>query len=171
MICTKSGPLPLSHFPRGSNYTLCPEKRCPWVKYNNNHRPLILNRNHWKLQRTHWHPFKHCVLNCKWAQFHDRDIIICFQRHTKNAIFQNKTFSVKSNEQSVKQPQLQMVFKISTVTFFLTKNFNQNTIFTTDTLIKWKVRQFNVDVRVINIDVTNSVSKQYWKLQFSSTNL
>jgi len=26
------------------------------------------------------------VLNCKWVQ--DRDIIICFQQHTKNAIFE-----------------------------------------------------------------------------------
>ena len=33
------------------------------------------NRNRWKLQRAHWHPFEHCVLNCKWVQFQDRDII------------------------------------------------------------------------------------------------
>ena len=68
----------------------------------------ILNRNHWKLQKTHWHPFEHCVLNCKWVQFQDRDIIICFQRHTKNAMFHNDTISVKSNEQSAKQSRLQM---------------------------------------------------------------
>jgi len=44
-----------------------------------------------------------------------RDIIICFQQHTKNAIFHNETISVKSNEQSAKQSLLQMVFKMSTV--------------------------------------------------------
>ena len=51
-------------------------------------------------------PFEHCVLNCKWVQFQDRDIIICFQRNPKNAIFLNKTISVKSNEQSAKQSRL-----------------------------------------------------------------
>jgi len=42
--------------------------------------------------------------------FHEYDmrrielyIIICFQQHTTNAIFQNETVSVKSNEQSAKQ--------------------------------------------------------------------
>jgi len=123
----------------------------PWVKYSKTHNTeqkslkitenTLLNRNHWKLQRTHWHPFEYCVLNCRWVQFQDRDIIICFQRHTKNAIFQNETVSVKSNEQSAKQSHLQVVFKMSTVTFFLTKHFNQNTIFAIDKLIKWKVRQ------------------------------
>ena len=44
-----------------------------------------------------------------------RDINICFQQHTKNAIFQNGTITVKPNEQSAKQLWLQMVFKISTV--------------------------------------------------------
>jgi len=55
------------------------------------------------------------VLNRKRVQFQDSDIIICFQRHTKNAIFQNETVSVKFNEQSAKQSRLQMVFKMSTV--------------------------------------------------------
>jgi len=49
------------------------------------------------------------------VQFQDRDIIICFQQQTKNAIFQNETVSVKSSEQSAKQSRLQMVFKMSTV--------------------------------------------------------
>jgi len=48
------------------------------------------------------------------VQFQDRDII-CFYQHIKNAIFQNETISVKSNEQSAKQSRLQMVFKMSTV--------------------------------------------------------
>jgi len=46
------------------------------------------------------------------VSFQDRDII-CFQQHTKNAIFQNETISVKSNEQSAKQSRLQVVFKMS----------------------------------------------------------
>jgi len=54
-------------------------------------------------------------VNCKWVQFQDSDIIICFQQHTKNAIFQNETISVKSNEQYAKKSRLQMVFKMSTV--------------------------------------------------------
>jgi len=33
----------------------------------------------------------------------------------QNAIFQNETISVKSNEQSAKQSRLQMVLKMSTV--------------------------------------------------------
>ena len=55
------------------------------------------------------------MLNCKRVQFQDRDIIICFQQHTKNAILQNETISVESNEQSAKQALLQMVFKMSIV--------------------------------------------------------
>jgi len=39
-----------------------------------------------------------------------------------------ETISVKSNEQSAQQSQLQTVFKMSIVTFFLTKHFNQNTM-------------------------------------------
>jgi len=31
---------------------------------------------------------------------------------------------------------------MSTVTFLVAKHFNQNTIFATDKLIKWKVRQW-----------------------------
>jgi len=42
-----------------------------------------------------------------WVQFQDRDIIICFQRHTKNAIFQSETISVESNEHYAKQSRLQ----------------------------------------------------------------
>jgi len=55
-----------------------------------------------------------------------------------------ETISVKSNEQSAKQSQLQMVFKMSTVNLFLMKHFSQNTIFAADShvvLIKWKVHQ------------------------------
>ena len=48
------------------------------------------------------------MLNRKRVQFQDSDIIICFQRHTKNAIFQNETVSVKFNEQSAKQSRLQI---------------------------------------------------------------
>ena len=33
---------------------------------------IILNRNQWKLHRTDWHQFEHCVLNCKWVQFQGR---------------------------------------------------------------------------------------------------
>ena len=43
-----------------------------------------------------------------------------------------ETISVKSNEQSAKQSQLQMVFKMSTVNLFLMKHFSQNTIFAAD---------------------------------------
>jgi len=43
-----------------------------------------------------------------------------------------ETISVKSNEQSAKQSQLQMVFKMSAVNLFLMKHFNHNTIFAAD---------------------------------------
>ena len=73
-----------------------------------------------------------------------RDINICFQQHTKNAIFQNGTASVKSNEQSAKHSQLQTVFKMSTVTFFLTKHFNENTILATISHCFDKVKSVSV---------------------------
>jgi len=102
---------------------------------------IILNRNHWKLHRTHWHPFEHCVLNCKWVEFRDHDIIICFQQHTKNAIFQKKTISVKSNEQSAKQSRLglhgvQNVHRQRSHTLTVEYATENHAV-----LIKWKVRQ------------------------------
>jgi len=80
-------------------YSMSRKKAAPYVKYSNTHnteqKSLTITENTltsiWTL----------CAI--LWVQFQDRDIIICFQRHTKNAIFQNKTISVEYNEQSVKQ--------------------------------------------------------------------
>jgi len=66
-------------------------------------------------------------------------IIICFQQHTKNAIFQNETISVESNKQSAKQSRSQnTVFKMSTVgVHTLSQYATDNYV----VLIKWKVHQ------------------------------
>ena len=85
-----------------------------------------------------------------WVQFQDHDTI-CFQQHTKNAIFQNETISVKSNEQSAKQSRLQLVFK----NVHHQRSHTLAVEYATDyhaVLIKWKVPQC-WQVRVSNIDI------------------
>jgi len=106
-------PSSMTSMENACKYTLCPEKKPPPPK-ESTVTLIILNRNQWKLHRTDWHQFEHCVLNCKWVQFQGRDIISCFQRHTKNAFFQNESI-YQCNEQPAKQSRLQMVFKMSAV--------------------------------------------------------
>jgi len=137
-------------------YTVCPEKSGPLskVKYSNTHnteqKSLKLTENTLTSIWTLCAKLQVSSVSESWYYYSIRSI--CFQQHTKNAIFENGTVSVKSNEQSVKHSQLQTVFKMSTVTLFLIKHFNQNTIFANiSMMVRWiisKIRRF-IEIRCL----------------------
>jgi len=53
-----------------------------------------MNRNHWKLQRTHRHQFEHCMLNCKWVQFR----LVSFSLFLSTALSEALQFQVLTND-------------------------------------------------------------------------